>query len=88
MGLSYVKTIVQAQGGEIKVDSVLGKGSMFTIDLPLKKNVSVIKMTIVKKMISFSSIAGTISIAQETEIILQGMIIYFSPVIADQCSNK
>ena len=38
LGLSYVKTIVQAQGGEVKVDSVLGKGSVFTINLPLKKN--------------------------------------------------
>jgi two-component system, OmpR family, phosphate regulon sensor histidine kinase PhoR len=39
LGLSYVKTIVEAQGGEIKVDSVLGKGSVFIIDLPLKKGV-------------------------------------------------
>ena len=38
LGLSYVKTIVQAQGGEVKVDSVLGKGSVFTITLPLKKS--------------------------------------------------
>ena len=38
LGLSYVKTIVDAQGGEIKVESVLGRGSVFTIDLPLKKN--------------------------------------------------
>ncbi|HXR82413.1 MAG TPA: HAMP domain-containing sensor histidine kinase, partial [Saprospiraceae bacterium] len=40
LGLSYVKTIVHAQGGEVKVDSVLGKGSVFTINLPLKKNMS------------------------------------------------
>ena len=38
LGLSYVKTVVEAQGGEIKVDSVLGRGSIFIIDLPLKKN--------------------------------------------------
>jgi len=37
LGLSYVKTVVQAQGGVIKVDSVLGRGSIFTIELPLKK---------------------------------------------------
>jgi len=37
LGLSYVKTIVQAHGGEVKVDSTLGKGSTFTLQLPLKK---------------------------------------------------
>jgi two-component system phosphate regulon sensor histidine kinase PhoR len=39
LGLSYVKTIVEAQGGDIRVDSVLGKGSTFNIELPLKKGV-------------------------------------------------
>lgn len=38
LGLSYVKTVVEAQGGEIKVDSVLGRGSIFILDLPLKKS--------------------------------------------------
>ena len=37
LGLSYVKTMVEAHGGKVKVDSVLGKGSTFTVDLPLKK---------------------------------------------------
>jgi two-component system phosphate regulon sensor histidine kinase PhoR len=37
LGLSYVKTMVEAHGGEIKVDSVLGKGSTFTMEFPLKK---------------------------------------------------
>lgn len=38
LGLSYVKTMVQAHHGEIHVDSTLGKGSTFTVQLPLKKD--------------------------------------------------
>ena len=35
LGMSYVKTIVDAHKGKIRVDSTLGKGSSFTIELPL-----------------------------------------------------
>jgi len=37
LGLSYVKTIVDAHDGKIKVDSTVGKGTVFTMEFPLKK---------------------------------------------------
>ncbi len=39
LGMSYVKTIIDAMEGYIKVDSTLGKGTIFTLELPLSKNV-------------------------------------------------
>lgn len=35
LGLSYCKRTVDSHGGSIMVDSVLGKGTVFTIELPL-----------------------------------------------------
>ena len=35
LGMSYVKTVIDAHKGKIKVDSTLGKGTSFTIEMPL-----------------------------------------------------
>ncbi len=38
LGLSYVKTVMDAHGGKMKVESTIGKGSSFSMELPLHKN--------------------------------------------------
>ena len=38
LGLSYVKTMVDAHHGKIKVDSTIGKGTSFTIEFPFRNN--------------------------------------------------
>jgi two-component system OmpR family sensor kinase len=37
LGLAIARTIIEAHGGEITVDSVLHKGSLFSLWLPLGK---------------------------------------------------
>ena len=38
LGMSYVKTVIDVHKGRIKVDSTLGKGSCFTVEVPLAAN--------------------------------------------------
>ncbi len=40
LGMSYVKTVIDAHKGKIKVDSTLGKGSVFTMELPLSQEIA------------------------------------------------
>ena len=37
LGLSYVKLMVEAHGGTVGVESILGKGSVFTLEIPQSK---------------------------------------------------
>ena len=37
LGLSYVKSVVDAHHAKIKVDSIVGRGTTFTMDFPLRK---------------------------------------------------
>jgi len=37
LGLSYVKTVVDAHHGRIRVESTVGKGTTFTMEFPVKK---------------------------------------------------
>ena len=41
LGLAIVSQLIEVIKGEIKVDSVLGNGSIFTINLPLEIQLSV-----------------------------------------------
>ena len=38
LGLSYVKSIAELHGGSVSADSIFGKGSTFTVSIPLYKN--------------------------------------------------
>lgn len=37
LGMSYAKTVIDALNGKMKIESTLGKGSAFTVEIPFKK---------------------------------------------------
>ncbi len=41
LGMSYVKTVIDAHKGRIKVESILGKGTSFTIEVPNQAPISI-----------------------------------------------
>ena len=38
LGMSYVKSVIDEHKGKIKVESILGKGSTFTMEIPHAAN--------------------------------------------------
>ena len=47
LGMSYVKTVIDVHKGRIKVESAPGKGSCFTVEMPLaEKTLNGAKMII------------------------------------------
>ena len=44
IGMSLTKEIIQLMEGEIKVESIVNKGTTFTISLPIQKNQDIIKV--------------------------------------------
>ncbi len=53
LGLSYVKSVVDAHHGRIKVDSTLGKGTIFTLEIPLDQAATNIRLHSLKSDIHF-----------------------------------
>ncbi|MEP6513160.1 MAG: HAMP domain-containing sensor histidine kinase [Parafilimonas sp.] len=52
LGMSYVKTIIDEHNGKIKVDSTIGKGSIFTIEIPLISIVNPVSEIVSDKILS------------------------------------
>lgn len=68
VGLDVVKTKIQSLGGQVQVDSVWGKGSKFSVQLPLTLSIisaMLIRLNNEKYAIPLSSIVETMAVRQE-----------------------
>jgi two-component system chemotaxis sensor kinase CheA len=86
VGLDVVKTKIESLGGKVQVTSKLGKGSKFSVQLPLTLSIisaMLIRMGSEKYAIPLSSIVETAAIKQEQIRVVHGnrMIDYRSSVI-------
>lgn len=68
MGLAMVHGIINAQGGTIKVESEVGKGTTFIITLPVVKNVPV---TPVVELGELKGGSGTVMLVDDEEQVVQ-----------------
>ena len=60
LGLAISKKLTELLGGNLKVESVLGKGSSFILILPLKNSERILTKTIPKNTISFKGLNAVI----------------------------
>lgn len=68
VGLDVVKTKIQSLGGQVQVDSIWGKGSKFSVQLPLTLSIisaMLIRLNNEKYAIPLSSIVETMAVRQE-----------------------
>lgn len=86
VGLDVVKTKIESLGGSVSVDSSFGKGTIFSVQLPLTLSIisaMLIKVSEEKYAIPLSSIVETLSVKPESVRHVHGnpMIDYRSSVI-------
>ncbi len=60
LGLAISKKLTELLGGNLKVESVLGEGSKFSLTLPLKNSDRILTKTIPKEHISFGGLKAVI----------------------------
>ena len=65
LGLSITKQLVKLHGGKIKVESVPGKGSIFSFNLPLSDVKEKDDVEVIKKRIEDAEIINTVAFEEE-----------------------
>lgn len=76
LGLSITKQFVELMNGQISIDSTLGKGTLFRIDLPLK-------------LVENGELANLRSVkAQEVLGVMPGQPVYRILIVEDQLENQ
>ncbi|MEG4576101.1 ATP-binding protein [Microcoleus sp. N3A4] len=73
LGLAIAQKIVQMMGGEIKVESILGQGSIFSLDLELTQSSEYIERILLNNSINLTGFKGN-----KNKILL----------VDDRCSNR